>query len=168
MDTPIRIAILTVSDRASQGLLEDRSGAALHDALFPIPNLEIIWSGIVPDDEPAISEALRNLCDVLGAEVVLTTGGTGLSHRDRTPEATVSVADRLVPGIAEAMRTSSLAITPMGMISRGVAALRGQSLIVNLPGSPKGAVENLQVFLPALTHAVEILRGDNRRHESAG
>lgn len=167
MDTPIRIAVLTVSDSASQGLRKDASGPALVEVLNTIPCCEVIWTGIVSDDEDSIAAELKHQCDRAGAEIIITTGGTGLSHRDRTPEATLKVADRVVPGIAEALRAASMRATPMGMISRGAAALRGQSLIVNLPGSPKGAVENLRAFLPVMQHAAEILRGDNRRHETS-
>jgi len=114
---------------------------------------------MVPDEPEAIAAQLRAWSDDAGLDLILTTGGTGLSPRDTTPEATLSVAHRLVPGIAEAMRAASLAITPHAMLSRGVAVIRGRTLIINLPGSPKGARENLAAVSPALPHALEKLQG---------
>ena len=155
----IRAAILTVSDKASAGLREDASGPAIAECLKGIEH-EVIWSGVVPDERKEISARLLALCDQLGADVVLTTGGTGLAPRDVTPEATMDVADKTVPGIAEAMRVQSAAKAPRSMLSRGVAVVRGRTLIVNFPGSPKAVRECMEVLLPVLGHAVEVMKGD--------
>lgn len=152
----IRTAVLTVSDKGFHGLREDKSGPAIAQTLGELA--EIVWTGIVPDERAQIAETLRELADTDAADLILTTGGTGLSPRDLTPEATLDIAERQVPGMAEAMRAESLRVTPRGMLSRGVAATRGKTLIVNLPGSPKAVRECLQVLLPALPHGVDILR----------
>lgn len=151
-------AILTVSDKAFQGTREDRSGPALAKALEPYAHIKQIE--IVPDEKENISEVLMKLADEGETDIIFTSGGTGLAPRDVTPESTLAVIDRLVPGIPEAMRQASLEITKRAMLSRGIAGLRGKTLIINLPGSPKAALECLQVFLPAMAHAVETLRGD--------
>ncbi|MCQ5130050.1 MogA/MoaB family molybdenum cofactor biosynthesis protein [Butyricicoccus faecihominis] len=153
----IRTAVLTVSDKGSQGLREDKSGPAIVETLGELA--EIVWTGVVPDERERIAQTLRELADAGGADLILTTGGTGLAPRDVTPEATCDAGQRMVPGIAEAMRAESLRITPRGMLSRGVAVTRGRTLIVNLPGSPKAARECLAVLLPALPHGIEILCG---------
>lgn len=152
-----RIAIVTASDKGAAGLREDLSGPAIMDALAGFG--PIISTAIVADEIDAISAALRDLADVQGADLILTTGGTGLSPRDVTPEATLAVAERLVPGIPEAMRAASLALTNRAMLSRGVAAVRGRTLIINLPGSPKAVRECLAVIKPILPHALAILTG---------
>jgi len=118
------------------------------------------WMAVVPDDQRKIGEVLISWADEERADLIVTTGGTGLSPRDVTPEATVEVIDRTVPGMSEAMRSASMSQTPHAMISRAVAGVRGTTLIVNLPGSPKGAVENLEVVLPAVEHAVAKIQGD--------
>ncbi len=123
-------------------------------------NAEIIATEIIPDEKEIISEKLIHYADQLCCDLVLTSGGTGFSPRDVTPEATLEVIDRQAPGIPEAMRTKSLAKTPMAMISRAVAGIRGETLIINLPGSPKAVKENLGVILPVLPHSIEILRGE--------
>jgi len=122
--------------------------------------MDVRWRAIVPDEETEIKAVLISWADEEGADLILTTGGTGLSPRDVTPEATSAVIQRAVPGMAEAMRAESLLKTPHAMISRAVVGVRGKTLIVNLPGSPKGAVENLKVVLPALQHAIEKIQGD--------
>jgi molybdopterin adenylyltransferase len=155
----LRAAILTVSDRSAQGLRNDASGPKLGEMLQSL-GMEVAWSAVVPDDENAISEMLISWADEGGVDLILTTGGTGLSPRDVTPEATMAVVHRLVPGMAEAMRLASLRKTPHAMISRALAGVRGRTLIINLPGSPKGAVENLEAVLPALEHAIAKIQGD--------
>lgn len=155
----LRAAIVTVSDRSAQGLRKDSSGPQLAESLES-RGINVEWTEVVPDEVAEISQILTRMADVHGADLVLTTGGTGLSPRDVTPEATMAVVDRLVPGMAEAMRAASLAKTPHAMISRAVVGVRGRTLIVNLPGSPRGALENLDVVLPALEHAIAKIQGD--------
>ncbi len=154
-----QVAILTVSDRGSSGEREDLSGKALEE-LVRAQGWTVTRKDVVPDEAVMIEERLRYYCDRLGVDLVLTTGGTGLSPRDVTPEATRRVIDREAPGFAEAMRAASLEKTPHAMLSRAVSGIRGSTLIVNLPGSPRGARENLEVILPALPHGLEKLRGD--------
>lgn len=155
----IRCGILTLSDRSSRGERGDSSGPALA-ALVEAENWSVVKHEILPDEEAAIRGILTSWADSGELDVILTTGGTGFSPRDVTPEATRAVIDRETPGLAEAMRAASLKITPHAMLSRIVTGIRGKTLIVNLPGSPKGAVENLQVILPVLPHAVQLLRED--------
>jgi molybdenum cofactor synthesis domain-containing protein len=154
----MRIAIVTVSDRAASGEREDASGPALAEDVVA-RGWEVAGRTVVPDDEEAIKRALVEIADAGAADVILTTGGTGLSPRDVTPEATLAVVTRCVPGLPEAMRAASLAKTPNAMISRAEAGVRGECLIVNLPGSPKGAVECFEVIAPALEHASRLLKG---------
>lgn len=165
MDTSsaIRVAILTVSDRASRGEREDASGPALARKALE-QGWQVVHQEILPDEEERLKEWLIAWSDRGLADVLLLTGGTGFAHRDVTPEATRSVVEKLTPGLDEAMRRASLAITPHAMLSRSVSGIRGKTLIINLPGSPKGAVENLQVILPALGHAVKLLRGEDVGH----
>jgi molybdopterin adenylyltransferase len=155
----LRAGILTVSDRSSQGLREDSTGPELEQILRS-RGFQTEWIAVVPDEEKSIQEMLVTWADQYQADLILTTGGTGLSPRDVTPEATSAICERLVPGMAEAMRAESLKKTPHAMISRAVAGVRGRTLIVNLPGSPRGARENLEVVLPALEHAISKLQGD--------
>jgi molybdenum cofactor synthesis domain-containing protein len=154
----IRAAVLTVSDKGAAGQREDLSGPAISRMLEPL-GAEVVAADIVPDERGAIAARLRHYADSLGCDLVLTTGGTGLSPRDVTPEATRDVVDRLVPGIPEAMRASGLAKTPMAMISRAAAGIRNRTLIINLPGSPRAVQENLETIIPVLPHALEILSG---------
>lgn len=157
----LRFAILTASNRAAAGIYEDRSGQVLQETLRQaFDEVEIRAYRVLPDDRAAIAEQLRVWADSDDVDIILTTGGTGFSPLDVTPEATRDVIEREAPGLAEAMRAASLAISPHGMLSRAVCGIRGKVLIVNLPGSPKGAVENLRVILPALPHAVALLRSD--------
>jgi molybdopterin adenylyltransferase len=154
-----KIAILTVSDKGSAGQRTDTSGPAIKAMMEPL-GAEVASYEIVPDERPLIAEKLKHYADDLGCDLVLTTGGTGFSPRDVTPEATLDVLDRLAPGIPEAIRAKSMQITPKAMLSRAVAGIRKKTLIINLPGSEKGARESLEAVLPALVHGIEILRGD--------
>jgi len=156
----IRVAILTVSDRSAHGARPDVSGPALVKAAGQ-QGWQVSDTRIVPDDQLSIEEVLIAWCDNGQADLILTTGGTGFALRDVTPEATLAVIERTAPGLAEAMRMQSLNITPHAMLSRAVAGIRGQTLIINLPGSPKAALENLRAVLPVLPHAIELLRGDS-------
>jgi molybdopterin adenylyltransferase len=152
----IRVAILTISDRSARGEREDLSGPALVAEITRL-GWDIKKTGILPDDLELIQTTLTSWCDEGLVDLILTTGGTGFSPRDVTPEATLAVTERMAPGIAEAMRSESLKITPHAMLSRSVAGIRSHTLIVNFPGSPKAAVENLAVIAPVLPHAVELL-----------
>jgi molybdopterin adenylyltransferase len=153
--------IITVSDKGSQGKRQDLSGPAIAEMLAGAA-IAIKHTLIIPDELDRIQEAIIKFADVKKLDLILTTGGTGVSPRDLTPDATLKVIDKEVPGMAEAMRIASSKITPHAMISRAVAGIRGQCLIINLPGSPKGATENLSVLLPALQHAIEKIKGDPR------
>jgi molybdopterin adenylyltransferase len=155
----IRFGILTLSDRSARGEREDSSGPALA-RLVQAEGWSVTRQSILPDEESAIREVLIEWADSVEMDVILTTGGSGFSPRDVTPEATRAVIEREAPGLAEAMRAASLKITPHAMLSRVVAGIRNRTLIINLPGSPKGAVENLQVVIPVLPHAVQLLRED--------
>lgn len=154
-----RFGILTSSDRSAQGERPDLSGPALVD-LVKAQGWTVTHTAIVPDDLDVLSETLSTWADSGEMDIILTTGGTGFAPRDVTPEATNLVIDRQAPGLAEAMRMDGRKFTPHAMLSRAVAGMRGRVLIINLPGSPKAAAENLQVVLPVLTHAVELLRED--------
>jgi molybdenum cofactor synthesis domain-containing protein len=155
----IRFGILTLSDRSARGERADASGPALAN-LIQREGWSVVRQSLLPDDESAIREILTAWSDSGEIDVVLTTGGTGFAPRDVTPEATRAVIQREAPGLAEAMRAASLEVTPHAMLSRIVTGIRGKTLIVNLPGSPKGAVENLQVILPVIPHAIQLLQED--------
>ncbi|HHW07188.1 MAG TPA: molybdopterin adenylyltransferase [Clostridia bacterium] len=154
----ITVGIITVSDKGSQGQREDKAGPAIK-ALVEEKGWQVTATTIIPDEQKVIEAKLIEYADELGVDVIFTTGGTGFSPRDVTPEATLAVIERQAPGIAEAMRWESLKITPMAMLSRAAAGIRGKTVIVNLPGSPKAVKECLAVILPALAHGVEILQG---------
>ncbi len=155
----IRFGILTLSDRSSRGERADSSGPALSN-LIQAAGWSVVKQSLLPDEESAIREMLTSWADSGELDVILTTGGTGFSPRDVTPEATHAVIEREAPGLAEAMRAASLKVTPHAMLSRIVTGIRGKTLIINLPGSPKGAVENLQVVVSVLPHAVQLLKED--------
>ncbi len=155
----IRFGILTLSDRSARGERADSSGPALAN-LIQAEGWSVAKQALLPDEESAIRGLLISWADSGELDVILTTGGTGFSPRDVTPEATRAVIEREAPGLAEAMRAASLKITPHAMLSRVVTGIRRKTLIVNLPGSPKGAVENLQVITPVLPHAVQLLHED--------
>jgi len=155
----IRAAILTVSDKGARGDRTDKSGPALA-AWLREHGVEVAATAIVADEQAAIAEQLRAWADSQAAELILSTGGTGVSPRDVTPEATSQIVERVIPGFAEAMRAASLAKTPRAILSRAVCGIRRRSLILNLPGSPSGAVENLEAVWPAVPHAISKLQGD--------
>lgn len=155
----LRFGILTVSDRSARGERLDASGPALA-AEIGRQGWQVVQQGLVPDESGAIQEQLIAWAGTDEVDVILTTGGTGFSPRDQTPEATQAVIERPAPGLAEAMRLASLQVTPHAMLSRAVAGIRRRTLIVNLPGSPRGALENLRVILPVLPHAVQLLHED--------
>jgi molybdopterin adenylyltransferase len=157
--TPIRIGILTVSDRSSRGERLDESGPALVNVVTQ-QGWHAIRTEILPDEIEQLIKTLTEWADSGEIDVILTTGGTGFSPRDITPEATHAVIQRPTPGLSEAMRSAGLRITPHAMLSRATSGIRAHTLIVNLPGSPKGALENLAVLLPILPHAIQLLRED--------
>lgn len=157
-DRPFTAAIITLSDRAFRGEYEDKSGPAIREILNN-EGFRIIEEMVLPDEKALLKQQLVRLCDQRQVSVIFTTGGTGFSARDITPEATIDVCDRMAPGIAEAMRAGSLQITPKAMLSRQVSGIRKKTLIINLPGSPKACREDLDIILPALGHGLGILRG---------
>ncbi|MCX7911793.1 MAG: molybdopterin adenylyltransferase [Dehalococcoidales bacterium] len=164
----ISVGILTVSDKGSQGKRADISGDTIKEMVCRLP-ASVVKYAIVPDEKDVIGARLMEWADGGGVDIILTTGGTGLAERDVTPEATLAVIEKAVPGIAEAMRAKSLEKTPLAMLSRMVAGVRGKCLIVNLPGSPKAVRECLEVVLPALPHAVDIIKGRVTEHpETSG
>ena len=159
MATPIRAFVVTVSDACARGEREDASGAALIELLQGI-GAEIVGKTVVPDDLEPLTALLVKAADREDVNLVITTGGTGFAPRDNTPEATLAAIERAAPGIAEAMRMQTLSKTPMAMISRGVCGIRGGTLIINLPGSPKGVRESFAVIAPVLNHAIALLAGE--------
>ncbi len=163
----MRVGILTISDKGSRGERVDESGPAIREIVERELNAQIVEYKIIPDELPLIAATLQMWADERKIDLILTTGGTGFAPRDTTPEATQQIIDREAPGLAEAMRAESLKKTPHAMLSRGVAGIRGHTLIVNLPGSVKAVRENLAVILPALPHGVALLRevpGEEYRH----
>lgn len=160
----VAVGIVTVSDSSFRGEREDLGGPTVREIMLGI-GAAVGAQVIVPDEADQIAATIRQLADERRLDVILTTGGTGLARRDVTPQATLSCIDYEVPGIAEAMRAFSLTKTPAAMTSRAVAGVRGRSLIVNLPGSPKAVRECLEVLLPALPHAVNLLRGETGDHQ---
>jgi molybdenum cofactor synthesis domain-containing protein len=164
----MNIGILTVSDRGAQGAYEDRSGPLIAAILTSATAWTVSRQAIVPDERPEIERILIDWCDE-GVNLILTTGGTGFAPRDVTPEATKAVIEREAPGIAEGLRAESVKVTRHAMLSRGVAGIRGRTLIINLPGSPKAVEENLDTLLPILPHALQLLTnspGSEKSHRS--
>jgi molybdenum cofactor synthesis domain-containing protein len=155
---PYRVGIIVSSDRSSQGAQEDLSGPLIREMAEAEGFLVTVLT-LLPDEQALLEAELRRLCDNRLVDLILTTGGTGFSPRDIMPEATAAVAERLVPGIAEAMRQNSLTITPRAMLSRGIAAIRGETLIINLPGSPRAVRENLGFVISTLRHGLDMLTG---------
>jgi molybdenum cofactor synthesis domain-containing protein len=154
----IRAAVLTISDSTARGEREDRSGPAVAAALTQLPGFEVTVREVLPDEVEEIAARLKALADGGEVDLILTTGGTGFTARDVTPEATRSILERDAPGLAERMRAESARITPLAALSRAVSGLRGRTLIINLPGSVRGAQENLQSIIRLLPHAVSLLR----------
>ena len=154
------ICVLTSSDRCSKGECEDKSGPLISELMSGLA--ETLCYTVVPDEKELISKELVRLCDEFSPDVIFTTGGTGFAPRDVTPEATLAVIERAVPGIPEAIRAKSLEITPKAMLSRAVSGIRGKTLIINLPGSPKAVRESLEVVMPVLEHAVQTLSGNTQ------
>ena len=155
---PWQAAVITLSDKGARGEREDRSGPVIAQHLKD-SGYEVVERLLLPDEAAPLKNQLIRLCDQRQLDLILTTGGTGFAPRDITPEATLAVAHRNAPGIAEAIRSASLSITPRAMLSRAVSVIRGKTLIVNLPGSPKACMESMDVFLDTLPHALDLLRG---------
>ncbi len=154
----IKVGILTISDKGSRGEREDLSGKAIEEIVKKI-NGEVKYYQIIPDEKDIIQEELIKAVDKLHLDLILTTGGTGLAKRDVTPEATLAIIEKEVPGISEIIRSESFKKTNRAILSRGMAGIRKESLIINLPGSPKGVRESLEIILEALPHGIEILKG---------
>ena len=155
----LRVGVITASDKGSRGEREDLSGPTLAKLVQEIGGAVVEYV-VLPDDQTLLAEKMRQWADELSLDLILTTGGTGFSLRDVTPEATLTVADRMVPGIAEVMRMESLKVTPKAMLSRAVAVLRKQTLIINMPGSPKAVRECFAAIAPAIPHGIQILKGE--------
>ncbi len=163
----MKAAVLTISDRCYRNEAKDVTGPMLRELLESV-GIEVVEVALAPDEEALIQKELIRLSDQVGADMVISNGGTGLGPRDVTPEATEAVLDRRAPGLAEAMRMGGLVHTPNAMLSRGTAGLRGRTLIVNLPGSPGGARECLDIILPVLEHAIAMIQGGGHGSEARG
>ncbi len=159
----LNVGILTISDKGWRGQRSDESGNAIKDSLSTLDS-RVAKYEVVPDEADVIAEKLAEWADEGGIDLILTTGGTGLGPRDTTPEATLSTVDKVAPGFTEAMRAETFKMTPHAILSRAVAGIRGKCLIINLPGSPKAVRECLEVVLPAIPHAVEIIKGEVTEH----
>jgi molybdopterin adenylyltransferase len=158
----MRVSVITISDSVSAGKSEDRSGPAVAARCKEL-GWEVVSSKVLPDERSAIQTLVADISDASDAEVIFTTGGTGVGPRDVTPEATIAVAERLIPGFGERMRTEGAKKTPRAILSRGVAGIRGTTIIINLPGSPRGAIESLDAIAEFLPHSISILHGE--RHD---
>ncbi len=159
----LNVGILTISDKGWQGQRYDESGKAIRNSTFVLDN-SVLKYEVIPDEMDIIADKLAEWADEGNVDIILTTGGTGLGPRDVTPEATLSIVDKVVPGFTEVMRTKTFNATPFAILSRAVAGVRGKCLIINLPGSPKAVRECLEIVSPAIPHAVEILRGEVTEH----
>ncbi len=157
------LGILTISDKGWQGQRYDKSGKVIRDSLSSLDNCVVKYE-VIPDGVDIVASKLAEWADEGGVDIILTTGGTGLGPRDVTPEATLSIVDRVAPGFVELMRAETFKATPLAILSRAVAGVRGKCLIINLPGSPKAVRECLEVVLPVLPHAVEIIKGEVTEH----
>ena len=167
----LRIGVLTVSDRATAGVYQDLGGPSVKVYMEGHPAAAVTKTAVVPDEREQIAAQLRRWADQGDLDIVLTTGGTGVAPRDVTPEATLDVIEKDVPGLAEAMRAASREVTPYAMLSRGIAGIRGRTLIINLPGNPKAVKENLDAIVMVLAHAVDLLQDaaagqDHHFHEA--
>jgi len=161
----LNIGIITVSDKGWQGQRQDKSSQVIKDGLSSLDH-HIVKYEIVPDEADVIAGKLIEWADEDSVDIILTTGGTGLAQRDVTPEATLSVVDKVVPGITEAMRAETFKVTPSAILSRAAAGVRGRCLIINLPGSPKAVRECLEVIIPVIPHAIEIIKGEVTEHKA--
>lgn len=162
----LNFGILTISDKGWRGQRYDESGKTIRDRLSSLDS-RIVKYEVIPDEKDVIASKLTEWTDEGNVDVIITTGGTGLGPRDVTPEATLAVVDRIVPGLTETMRAETFSKTPFAILSRAVAGIRGRCLIVNLPGSPKAVWECLEVVLPVIPHAVEIIKGEVTEHKAA-
>lgn len=159
----LNVGILTISDKGARGQRHDESGRVIRECFSSVDS-NFVRYDVIPDEIEVIRQKLAEWADEGDVDVIITTGGTGLSQRDVTPEATLSVVDKVAPGFTEAMRAKTLTKTPMAMLSRATAGVRGRCLIINLPGSPRAVSECLEVILPAIPHAVEIIKGEVTEH----
>jgi molybdopterin adenylyltransferase len=157
------LGIITISDKASRGERADKSGPLIRESFAGL-DCKVVGYEVIPDEAALIAQKLKHWADAGNMDIILTTGGTGLAFRDVTPEATLSVIDKEVPGLAEMMRVRSFAATPNAMLSRAVAGMRKGCLIINLPGSPKAVAECLEVIMPVLPHAVDVIKGNITEH----
>jgi molybdopterin adenylyltransferase len=161
------LGIITISDKAWRGERADKSGQVIRDS-FSAVDCQVVKHEVIPDEADIIAQKLAQWADQGSLDVIITTGGTGLGPRDVTPEATLAIVDKVVPGLAEMMRVQSFSITPFSLLSRAVAGVRKKCLIINLPGSPKGVKECLEIILPLIPHAVEVIKGEVTEHTMPG